>query len=159
MTIRKISAAILFIFYASNLLAAEESNRLHSRLGFEVSLLGDPFPALLGANISYNLYDFLRAKAGGGLSSDFDGNNWQTLGCGLRFFVPGWNLSPFGGVSIAHRWHQDTYTPNKSDEITYGYLSIGLEWLAQNGINVGAAISVPIARIVALPNFYLGWYF
>ena len=82
-----------------------EEVRLNHPIGAYLALWGDPFPALWGANIAYNVYDFVRLTAGVGTDSTTHVTA-TTFGMGAKLFVPNWALSPVVGLN----WSFDNLT-------------------------------------------------
>lgn len=67
------------------------SNRMTHRLGIYGTLLGDPWPSLIGANVGYNVMDFFRVHAGLSFIPGvlILGGGGKSIGAGLEFFSNG----------------------------------------------------------------------
>lgn len=119
------------------------SNRMNDRLGGYVSLFGDPYPATFGANVAYNVYDFLRVN--GGVGTDRTNNVSATsFGIGAKAMVPGWPLTPIAGINWAN-----TSVPNNSNvrgiqSGNHFYANAGLDWQTTFGVNIGAGWNQPL---------------
>ena len=144
------------------------SNRMKNRAGGYVGLLGDPFPTIIGLNIAYNVLDFMRATAGlGQVSAQFGTAEATatTIGAGARFFVPGWDFSPTAGLSFAYVSVSQTggmsvSVKNFDESGAHLYGTIGVDWQAATGFNVGAGYNLSFkSGIGGLPSLNLGWYF
>jgi hypothetical protein len=144
----------------------EPSHRMQKRAGAYLGILGDPFPTLIGVNLGYNVFDFLRATAGIGQVSASTGASTAsatTLGAGARFLVPGWSLSPSAGLSVA-------YLAYASDGLgislgNYGagglhaYASFGVDWQTEGGFNLGLGYNVSFrSGFGGMPYINLGWF-
>ena len=136
-------AILLFLVGFSPALRAAgqsaEGVRADHPLGGYVSLWGDPFPALWGANIAYNVYDFLRLNAGVGTESTSN-IVATTFGIGGKVFVPGWALTPMLGLG----WSADNVSSGHTVDIrgikrggNRLYWSFGLDWQTTLGFSVG----------------------
>ena len=117
-----------------------EGVRADHPLGAYVSMWGDPFPALWGANIAYNVNDFIRLNAGLGTESTSN-ITATTFGIGGKLFVPGWALSPMLGVG----WSADSVNAGQPVDIrgiTRGgnrvYGTLGLDRQTTLGFSLGA---------------------
>ncbi|MGE0617110.1 MAG: hypothetical protein AB7P04_15885, partial [Bacteriovoracia bacterium] len=122
------------------------SARNSKRFGIYASLLGEPFPALYGFNLGYNVIDVFRFHAGYGMASTTSGNasiSLKTIGFGVKAMVPGWNFTPVVGFgySIATL----TLTGNTSGLDIGGFsasgntmsVSFGIDWQTEYGLNFG----------------------
>lgn len=152
---------------------AGRSNRGLLSAGVYLSIMGDPYPSLAGANLAINVLDFLRLTAGIG---GYTGAAGSSLGAGstaaaatsyaagLRALMPGWSFSPMVGVSYTHL-HMTSGPANANVQGfgasgEYWYASMGLEWQSPNGFNVGAGCNVAmLATGTALPYINIGYFF
>jgi hypothetical protein len=149
--------------------ATVDSNRMKNRLGAYLGLLGDPFPTIIGVNVAYNIFDFMRATGGFGqvsASASFGGAEVSakatTFGLGTRFFVPGWSLSPVGGLSFAavSVSGSGVSVNNFSDSGSHVYATLGADWQAASGFNVGVGYNISFkSGIGGMPYINLGWFF
>ena len=136
------------------------SRRSEQRAAVTVGL-NDPVPAVAGISVGYNVLDFLRLTAGvGRFNSDYEYNGITlktrsvTYGAGVRFLVPGWNLSPVVGVSWA-----TIATEGFPNDDHHVYAVGGLEWQTDFGLNIGAGYERSFdAKIGGLPYLNVGWY-
>src|SRR4051812_30156988 len=78
----------------------QDNVRSYRPIGVYATLWGEPFPSLVGANLSYNVYDFARVSAGIG-SDSTDRLRASTMGVGMKLFVPSLPLSPTVGLHWA----------------------------------------------------------
>lgn len=157
---------VLCLLVCSQLLLAsptESSMRMQKRFGVDTSLVGDPFPTLLGINANYNAWDFLRLKAGAGLTSNMDDVAGNTFAVGARFLVPSWDFTPFTGISLAFiqldGHFREAAFGFPSGDTLYLYVPVGLEWQTKFGLHVASSVSMALSPWVALPTLSLGWYF
>jgi hypothetical protein len=143
-----------------------QSSRMHKRVGAYLGVLGDPFPTLVGVNLAYNVFDFLRATAGLGQVSASVGNasaSATTVGAGARFLVPGWSLSPVAGLSVAYVGYSSSGGGVSVGGFNSGglhaYASLGVDWQTVSGFNLGAGVNVSTkAGVGVLPYLNLGWF-
>ncbi len=144
------------------------SNRMLRKAGVYLGLIGDPFPTLVGVNLAYNAFDFARFSAGLGRVSATLGTSEAsatTVGAGAKFFVPGWSLSPVAGmsfayVSVSQSGAGTVSVKNFGSSAAHVYATLGLDWQAASGFNVGAGYNLSFASGVGgLPYLNLGWYF
>lgn len=180
MITRKIKLVLLAMTCAATVLAATEttstndaeSNRVRRRFGVYAGFFGDPFPTIIGLNAAYNALDFLRLTAGFGQVSSSLSLGGQdasatatTFGAGARFLVPGWSLSPMAGLSFAYVdvTQSGGMTMTVNNFATSGahvYGSLGLDWQASSGFNVGAGYNLSFkSGVGGQPYLNLGWYF
>ena len=144
------------------------SNRMLRRAGVYLGLIGDPFPTIVGVNLAYNAFDFARFTAGiGKISASIGATEASatTLGATSKFFVPGWNLSPVAGlgfsyVSVSQTGGSKITVSNFNDSAAHVYATIGVDWQAASGFNIGAGYNVSFkSGVGGLPYLNLGWYF
>ncbi len=147
---------------------AAQSNRMMRKAGVYLGILGDPFPTLVGVNLGYNAFDFMRITGGlGRVSATLGASEASatTLGAGTRFFVPGWNLSPVAGLSFAYVSVSQTggaavSVSNFGSSAAHIYATLGFDWQAASGFNVGAGYNLSFkGGVGGLPYLNLGWYF
>ncbi len=150
----------------------EASNRMKRRLGAYVGLFGDPYPTIVGINVAYNALDFLRVSGGLGqlsASSSFGGADASatatTIGAGARFFVPGWSFSPVAGlgfayVNISQSGGMKVSVNNFDSSGAHLYGTIGVDWQAGNGFNVGGGYNLSFkSGVGGQPYVNVGWFF
>lgn len=146
------------------------SDRMIKRAGAYLGVLGDPFPTLVGVNLGFNIFDFLRVHGGVGKissSTSFGTSSVSasatTVGAGARLFVPGWNLSPTLGLGAA----AVLYTSDGAAIRVQGfdasgahvYGSFGLDWQTASGFNLGLGYNISFrSGIGGLPYLNLGWF-
>ncbi len=144
------------------------SNRMQRRAGVYLGLIGDPFPTIVGVNLAYNAFDFARVTAGIGKISASIGSSEAsatTLGTTAKFFVPGWNLSPVAGVgfsyvSVSQAGGAKITVSNFTESAAHVYGTVGVDWQAASGFNVGAGYNLSFkSGVGGLPYLNLGWYF
>jgi hypothetical protein len=121
--------------------SSSASSRHFHPLGAYASLWGDPYPSNLGVNIAYNVEDFVRINVGVG--SNTPGTNFKidTVGAGVKLFVPTWSLSPSVGFNIANS------SGNSSNQKavfgfdpsgTRAYVNAGFDWQTNVGLYFAA---------------------
>ena len=137
-----------------------EAVRANHPLGAYVSLWGDPFPALWGANIAYNVNDFVRLNAGVGTES-MSNITATTFGIGGKLFVPGWALSPMLGLG----WSADNVSTGHAIDIrgiTRGgnrlYGTLGLDWQTNLGFCLAAGYEHNVATSGGSGFFNVGFF-
>lgn len=144
------------------------SARMKNRAGGYVGILGDPFPTIIGLNVGYNVFDFMRATAGLGQVSASVGTaeaTATTVGAGARFFVPGWNLTPTAGLSMAYvmvskEGGMSVSVKNFDESGAHIYATLGIDYQASSGFNIGAGYNLSFkSGIGGLPYLNLGWFF
>ncbi|MEP0823091.1 MAG: hypothetical protein HRF44_09610 [Ignavibacterium sp.] len=166
----------LFVLVAVFLLASAtapdlhaQSNRMKQKLGLHLGLVGDPFPTLTGANVNYNVTDFLRASAGyDSFSVSVTGGDLtaSTFGAGVRAMLPAWNFSPVLGLSWATVSVSASGTGVIGDtggfsaSASHLYATFGIDWQTGSGFNLGAGYNYSLkSGVGGLPYVNLGWYF
>jgi len=156
-----IFAVVVFCLITGNAIAASSSgsSRTANRLGAYVSILGDPFVSMFGANIGVNLTDFLRVNGGAGatVTGIINGN---TYGGSAKLFIPGWNLSPF--IGYGYSVVKVDFLGLVSKTFTgVTYVQGGLDWTADIGFNFGIGVnkSINLGKVGAVPFLHFGWYF
>lgn len=170
---KKHLAALLIFTSLSCFASGSVSNRVARPFGVRLGLLGDPYPTLIGINVDYSLFDFARVTAGFGyttVSGTSGSGTWSlkatTLGAGVRFLVPGWNLTPIAGISYANVGI--TASGSSGGQTINGltasnslfYLSGGIDWTASSGFHVGAGYNMSLlAGVTGLPYVSLGFFF
>lgn len=153
-----LASANAFAAPTSTMKADDVSNRAEKPWGVALAL-GAPHPSLAGITGSYNLNDWSRAEVAYGSVQvtsgwTFDENGMHeekasidTLGAGIKFFVPGWNFSPTGGLHVSSL----TYSGDGLVEVqgykksgVYAYGTVGADWLSADGysVNFGANIAL-----------------
>jgi hypothetical protein len=156
------------------------STRMEHRFGGYFSVIGDPFPTLIGINAGANVFDFMRVVVGyGKISTTFQGEDSNgnltngtlsatTLGGGLRFFMPNWNFTPMVGLSFANVSVSLTGTSNTNGNTVDGfsgsqshvYAAIGFDWQTHAGFNMGAGWNQSfLSGVGGLPYLNFGWFF
>lgn len=146
------------------------SDRMSKRAGAYLGILGDPFPTLLGVNVGYNAFDFLRLHAGIGRVSASAGigdsslsASATTLGVGARALVPGWSLSPTVGLAAAMVVYSSSGASIKVNGFeasgAHVYASLGVDWQTPGGFNLGLGYNLSIrSGIGGLPYLNFGWF-
>lgn len=140
------------------------SNRQGNKLGVYMSVLGDPFPNLIGMNAAYNLTDYLRANLGYGKVSASIGESeasLTTIGAGAKGMVPGWSLTPVLGLNATYAMFSGSAITvnNLSKSGLVPYLNVGLDWQAQGGFNVGLGTNVSFSDAGSGGYLNLGYFF
>lgn len=114
-------------------------NRTKDRLGIYASLWGDPYPALIGVNLAYNVYDFARLNLGVGAETE-DRFQVSTVGTGIKFLVPGLPLSPAASLNVSVT--DGGGGPRSIRGFAPGgarlYGTLGLDWQTSIGLNLAA---------------------
>jgi hypothetical protein len=183
---KRISVLIVAsLFGLSSLAHAEPSHRMEKQWGVHADLLGDPFFGYVGANLNYNLLDFMRLNVGYNYFtvSTTDPNTSATLtgtlhsvGGGIKFLVPTWNFTPTVGMGVFGNFASGTleFAGNSIGSnlgnlltLTFGF---GFDWQTGAGFNLGAGARFPwdpannlwsllTSSLPLIPHIYLGWYF
>jgi len=142
----------------------QASSRLVHRFGAYGSFVGDPVPSILGVNLGYNLGDIARIHAGvGSLAAGVI--NGMSYGGGAKFFVPGWNFSPFAGAQYTFLQLDSVLGISLPGGVnsSAGVLSVGggVDWQTGFGLNLSAGAYLPVATTGAqlVPQVSLGWFF
>lgn len=162
-------SVFILLFCAQSSFAFSE--RMDKKFGFHVGVIGEPFPSIIGVNLNYNIFDFLRVSAGyGSISTTQSGAELSatTIGAGLKTFIPGWSFSPMVGLSWANV--SMTVTGNASGLDVGGftagrdgshiYATFGIDWQTGLGLNLGAGYAYSfLDGVGGLPFVYIGWYF
>jgi hypothetical protein len=149
-----------------------ESNRMKNRAGAYLGLLGDPYPTLVGVNLAYNVFDFMRVSAGFGkisASASFGStevsSSATTIGGTVRFMVPNWSLTPTAGLGFSHVSISDdagvtVSVKNFTESASHLYGNFGFDWQSSGGFNVGAGYNYSFkSGIGGAVYVNLGWYF
>ena len=143
----------------------KKNNRSAHKLGITFSYFGDPFPSLLGANLSYNLGSLMRIRAGYG-NINISNPLISSYGAGGILFIPGLNLSPFlsaGWSRISSTWNANVgfYDLMEiSTNTSHLYLGVGLDWQAKSGFNLSVGYNYSAKPgIRGLPYVSAGWFF
>ncbi len=128
--------------------APDVSNRMKNRLGAYLAFR-EPAPTIIGLNLAYNPFDFLRVSAGYGkltVTSSIScyNNNCTTteasattLGFGARAFVPGWSFSPSVGLHYGHVSYdgEGLEVGGFTESGGHIYTTLGVDWQAKGGFN------------------------
>jgi len=144
-------------------------NRISKRFGAYLGILGDPHPTVVGVNVAYNVFNYLRASIGFGKISattiDLSGSNgltetsMTTLGASAKFLVPGWNLSPSASLGYSHISFNGLLADSDYKTNNF-YLGIGGDWQAQSGFNMGAGLNVSLnGGAPTAPYLNIGMFF
>jgi hypothetical protein len=123
----------------------QTSDRMKNRLGTYLGV-AEPAPGLLGANVAYNVTDFLKASLGFGRISITSGTaeaSATTVGAGVRALVPGWNVTPTAGLHYGHVFYSGTGMLaaggfDQSGGHVYG--SVGVDWQTPGGFNLNGGL-------------------
>lgn len=148
---------------------AVEGNRASHRFGVFLGV-DNPYPTLVGGNVGFHLFDWLRASGGyGKIEATLFGNtiSASTLGGLVNVFVPGWGFSPTAGLGYSKVDATITGTASANLDVagfrgsgSHVFMSVGLDWVAQNGFYVATGVHVSTkADVDALPYFNIGWFF
>lgn len=165
---RLFASLTLFVICVAPAFAAESivdttvgSPRARAHTGLILGL-NDPVPAVFGASIAYNLFDFARLQAGiGRFNSDYNYGGTTittksfTYAFGARFFLPGWQLTPMAGVSWATI--QTEGFPNDDHHTS---VSVGVDWQMPMGLDLAAGYNQSFEKAIGgLPFVNVGWFF
>jgi hypothetical protein len=143
--------------------ALSESSRSRNRFGIDLGLI-DPYPGVIGGIISFNVFDFVRARGGLNYYSDTLLGSLTTFGFGVQGFVPGWNFSPALGL----HWANVNYTAGTllgdlqgfTSSGNHFYFSGGIDWQAEGGFHIGLGINKSFkSGVDLLPYLNIGWFF
>lgn len=134
-----------------------DSNRSQKKLGAYISV-GEPMPAIVGANLAYNFTDYLRASAGYGSISVL-GSSANIFGVGVRGMVPGWNFTPTIGVHWAEVMVNGLSIGGFDESGSHFYTTFGFDWQTGGGFNLNAGYEVSL-RSATGSGIYLGigWF-
>lgn len=149
--------------------AASTSVRTKKRWGFYLTQAGDPFPNLVGFNLSFNLRAWLQLHAGGGLVVTSSPTTYSA-GAGARFLLPNLNCSPFIGFGYSQLFSTvdrdiEVKTPlgtefNTTSNKGQLYVSGGLQWTTTGGFVLGAGVNYSLVSGSGwLPFGQLGYQF
>jgi hypothetical protein len=172
MMIKKIYSlvlALVLIQSAIRLPEASASSRSVKKFGVGVGLITEPFPSVIGYNVSYNLAQFLRLGVGyGSISASGAGYSFdvKTIAVDAKAFLLDWNLSPFVNLGFTNVSGTISGTGSASglsltstgSSIYYGG---GLDWQTNFGFNIGFDFKVMSigGQSLSAPGAYFGWYF
>lgn len=164
--------ALLLVAMAMLLPAPEASagSRASKKIGIGIGLITEPFPSLLGYNLSYNLSDKFRLTGGyGSVSATGTGFSLdvKTWGMNLKYFPLSWNFAPFleGGASSVSGTITGTGTVSGLSVASTGVFysaGCGIDWQTGIGFNLGLSYKFLFGKNsgnVAAPGLHLGWYF
>jgi hypothetical protein len=151
------------------------SNRKRKPIGVDLYAGGaDPVLGLLGFGLSYNLTDFLKITAAYGIYPTVV-MTFSSISGGIRFFVPGWNLSPTFGLaynyitldatvlsdSLGQTFGLNVY---QSGAQSIGVLSFpfGVDWQLDRGFHIALETSLTKGSGgtgIVSGSIVLGWAF
>ena len=138
--------------------------------------LGNPYPSLIGINAAYNIDDNWRASIGYGeveattsVAIDSSGNvseqkvTAQTYSAGVDYLFLDTIIRPVVGAragyfSVSGQGDFSIQGINKSTALLYS--SVGADWLAKNGFNIGTGLNIAMLGGHGV-NFYanVGYFF
>lgn len=159
------------LLFLGGTLSAEEraaSSRMNKRYGLYLGLLGDPFPTILGLNGAVHATDFLRATAGWGRITGGENGaiTIDTIGFGVKFLVPGNNLSPVVGLNWAKVSFKSDLDPNDEDvqgfraSDDHFYVNAGVDWTAKGGFYLGGGVNISLREgVPIIPYLNIGAFF
>lgn len=136
-----------------------ESLRRERKIGAMLGIL-DPYPSLLGLTLGYNTSTSLRLELGVG-RQNLELSHVTTWAVGMKFFVPHWNLTPWGSVHFASVGHEGRdpilgFTRSGS----HGYAGLGLEYLTPSGFTASLGYHVSTkGNALSQPMLSVGWFF
>jgi hypothetical protein len=146
-----------------------EGDRMSHRLGFYGSLFGDPWQSELSINAAYQAAPWGRVNVG--IGTPFSGT---TYGVGMKFMIPGWNLSPVAGFNLNHYEgnpndvggaFSDT-SPEGAQSKSLDNLSgnLGLDYVGDTGFHFAVGYNKKLigdapGEKTALPYLQIGYFF
>lgn len=159
-------AVALFLTSSSLVMASGgDSARMQKRLGASIAL-GEPNPTLIGFNVHYNAFDFMRISAGyGGLSSSVGGleASVSTFGASVKGMMPGWNLTPTLGLGYGHVSFSGVSgieVSGFSASAGHLYASVGADYQSEGGFNASLGYGFSFKSGVDASLYLgLGWFF
>lgn len=148
---------------------ASASSRATKKIGLSVGILTEPFPSVIGYNLSYNLAKFLRLGVGYGnisLTSTAYTVDVTTIAFDVKGFLLDWNFAPFlnlGYTNVSGTISGTGSASGLSVTSTGGalYYGAGIDWQTYLGFNLGFEYKMftKNSQTVGAPGLYLGWYF
>ena len=145
-------------------------SRSHKKIGLDLGLITEPFPSLLGYNLSYNVFDQLRLTAGyGTVSSTGAGYSMdvKTIGVDAKLFLLNWSFAPF--VSLGYTSVSGTVSGvgtsggiSLSGTGKSAHYGIGVDWQTWAGFNLGLEYKNLVGSSLGTtgaPGLYIGWFF
>lgn len=135
-----------------------ESSRMAKRFGTTFGI-SDPYPALLGMKVNYNMTDYLRASIGGGEAEVF-GAKSSTIAAGLTAAIPGWSFSPTGGLNITNVTSNGLDVNGFEGSGTALIGTVGFDWQTEGGFNLAAGMNLPLGGKGRSTMYTsIGWFF
>lgn len=179
-TAMKIVAMVVTLCAWQNAMGADGSsemavNRMAKPLVTNIGL-NNAGPAGIGIGVGYSILPWMKATAGysemsvtSSVSIDSSGNmttgetKYTSYALGAQFSVPTWNLTPIGGLNVAH------YSIKSDDgtEATFNgmsgsgtllYTTVGVSWQAHSGFTTEAGMNISLNGKTASAAFVdVGW--
>lgn len=179
-TAMKIVAVVVTLCAWQNAFGADGSNetainRMEKPLVTNVGL-NNAGPAGIGVGVGYSILPWLKATAGYSEMSmtssvSIDGNGNMTTGetkytsyaAGAQFSVPDWNLTPIGGLNVAHY----SVTSDDGSQASFNgmsgsgtllYTTLGASWQSHSGFMAEAGMNIPLDGKTTSEAFLdVGW--
>lgn len=183
-TLQNLCVVLFFLFSTSVSLASGRTDR---RLGVYAAF-GDPTGSLIGGNVAFNVFNFLKVNAGYGVTT-FDAATLSSygvsipsslsvfgssvsisarnVGFGAQLLFPGWLFSPSVGVKYI-----STTVVGSVIGISLPLLSattfvaqFGLDWQSSFGLQLAGGWQIPFSSTLPIlvgvgsPYVSVGWFF
>ena len=180
----KCIVALLFLLSIDS---AFSSGRTDRRFGVYAAF-GEPTASLIGGNVGFNAFNFLRLHAGYGVTT-LDANTLSSygvaipagyaafgnsvsvsvrnIGVGAQLLVPGWTLTPVAGLkyisssAVLNAFGISLPLINATTFVA----EFGLDWQTSVGFYVAGGWQIPVSSSLSLlvgvgsPYVCAGWYF
>ncbi len=120
----------------------------------------DPFPSLIGLNLAMNVTPFLRAMIGYGYTSTGEAS-LSTIGGGIKFLVPTWEVSPFASLAVSRIDHSGSEPIHKiNEDFQQLYSTFGLDVQLETGFNIALGYHLSwTGGINGMPTISVGYFF
>ena len=165
-----------------------DDNRMDKRFGIYAGLLSDPLLSYAGLNLAYNATDFLRLTGGAGFlagtttATSYYGSSsgvalGGSIGLGAKLLVPHMEFSPTVGLNLSETFIGSgsggesgffSGSQNTLTDILFLYPSVGFDYQAKDGFDIGLQGSVPVIlstnaevtfQIGLIPGLNIGKFF
>ena len=138
---------------------AHAGSRDVKKIGVSVGFLTEPFPSVVGYDVSYNVLSYLRLTGGYGSVGSL-----STFAFDAKAFPIDWNFAPYVTVGFTNVSGSSGGSVGGTNLNVSGngvYYGAGIDWQMDIGFNLGFNVKVvSIGGLnLSLPGFYTGWYF
>ena len=138
------------------------SVRSDRKVGFQVLNMGAPYQQTLGVAAAVNVMRKVRGRfvyAPGLTSRPNDAvDTLHTFVVGVDGFLFDQALTPMLSIQTAFTRGSEDFGDVFGRNSRHFLLAVGADFLRSDGLNVGAAINLPINEPVSGISFYMGWY-